>query len=57
MRVAAPKPRVAGRRRLVDHEDGLAGPIVARLRHPRLQVIPQLADCALVTDDHARPSP
>ena len=49
--------RLAGLRRLAQHVDRLAGPVVARRREELARALPQLADGALVADDHPRPRP
>jgi hypothetical protein len=46
--------RVAGHGWLVEDVDGLAGPIVARARQPGRRLRPQIADGALLADDHPR---
>ena len=40
--------------RLLEHVDGLARPVVARIRHPSPHLGPQLVDRRLLADDHAR---
>ena len=49
-----PETARAGRRRLVEHVDRLAGPILARARHHRPGGAPELSDRLFLADDHAR---
>ena len=41
-------------RRLLEHVDGLARPVLARSRHPRAGRVPQLVDRVLLADHHPR---
>ena len=52
--VAARRPARPGLRRLVEHVDRLAGPVLAWTRHDELGGAPELGDRLLLADDHAR---